>query len=208
MHLFVTFGKSKIRINVLESFETLIKNRDGTFDDRAILEAIDVTGMNLFNTFTSLWTGTVARYTFAVQNFLLWWTRSYASSVIFQKMLGTFSNARCSVSVFSIGISFPRISCRVVLLHWRTLLCTNSIVEKVLASETVALFRASAATGAKKMTTLSWIGPEAPALPALWRAVRLRVPLTVLRSFSPATLLATLVALRTNTFGRSEIINV
>lgn len=208
MHLFVTLGKSEVRVNVLKSFEALIQNRDGTLDDRAILEAVDVTGMYLLDSFASLRTGTVARDAFAVQNFLLWWTGSHASSVVLQKMFGTFSDARRSVSVLPVGIGFPRVRRRIVLLHGRTLLRTDSIVEEVLAGEAVALFRTDAATGAKKMTTLARIGPEAPALPALRRAVRLGIPLTVLGSLSPASLLATLVALRTGAFGRSEIIHV
>lgn len=60
-----------------------------------------------------------------------------------------------------------------LLLHGRAFLRAHTVVEEVFAGEAVALFRARAATGAKKMATLARIGPEAPALPALRRTVRL-----------------------------------
>jgi len=88
---------------------------------------------------------------------------------------------------------------RYLLLHGRTFLRAYAIIEEILAGKTVALFGTGTATSAKKMTTFARIGTEAPALPALWRAVRLRVSLTVLRTLAPTTLLAAFVALRTDT---------
>lgn len=58
------------------------------------------------------------------------------------------------------------------------------------------------------MATLSWIGPEAPALPALGRTVRLRVPLAILRPLAPASLLAALIAVRADALRRREIVHV
>lgn len=97
---------------------------------------------------------------------------------------------------------------RCLLLHGRTFLRAHAIVKEILAGKTVALFGTGTATGAKKMATLAWIRTEAPALPALGRAVGLRVPLTVLRTFAPTALLAALIALRTDTLRRREIVNV
>jgi len=93
-------------------------------------------------------------------------------------------------------------------LHGRTFLGAHAIVEEILAGKTVALFGTGAATGAKKMATLAWIRTETPALPALRRAVRLRVLLTVLRALAPATLFAALVAFRTVAFRRRKIVHV
>lgn len=95
-----------------------------------------------------------------------------------------------------------------LLLHGRTFLRTHAVVEEVLACDAVALFRACAATGAKKMATLARIGPEAPALPTLRRTVCLGVLLTVLRPLAPAALLAALIAWRTGAFRRREIVHV
>lgn len=95
-----------------------------------------------------------------------------------------------------------------LLLHGRTFLRAYAVVEEVLACDAVALFRACAATGAKKMATLARIGPEAPALPTLRRTVCLGVLLTVLRPLAPAALLAALIAWRTGAFRRREIVHV
>lgn len=95
-----------------------------------------------------------------------------------------------------------------LLLHGRAFLRAHTVVEEVFTSDTVALFRARAATGAKKMATLPRIGSEAPALPALRRTVRLGVFLTILRPFAPAALLAALIAWRANAFRRREIVHV
>lgn len=95
-----------------------------------------------------------------------------------------------------------------LLLHGRTFLGAHPVVEEILAGETVTLFGTGAATGAKEMATFTRIRAEASALPALGRAVRLRVPLTVLRTFAPAALLAALVAFRTDALRRREIIHI
>lgn len=95
-----------------------------------------------------------------------------------------------------------------LLLHGRAFLRAHTVIEEVLAGDTVALFRACAATGAKKMATLPRIGPEAPALPALRRTVCLRVLLTVLRPLAPAALLAALIAGCTGAFRRRKIVHV
>jgi hypothetical protein len=97
---------------------------------------------------------------------------------------------------------------RYLLLHGRAFLRAHAIIEEILAGKTVALFGTGTATSAKKMTTFARIGTEAPALPALWRAVRLRVPLTVLRTLAPTTLLTAFVALWTDTLRRCEIVHV
>lgn len=93
-------------------------------------------------------------------------------------------------------------------MHGRTFLGAHAIVEEILAGKTVALFGTGTATGAKKMATLAWIRTETPALPALRRTVRLRVLLTVLRTFAPATLFAALVAFWTVAFWRCKIVHV
>lgn len=93
-------------------------------------------------------------------------------------------------------------------MHGRAFLRADTVVEEVFAGETVALFRARAATGAKKMATLPRIGPEAPALPALRGRVRFRVPLAVLGPLAPATLLAALIAGRAYALRRCEIVHV
>lgn len=95
-----------------------------------------------------------------------------------------------------------------LLLHGRAFLRAHTVIEEVLAGDAVALFRACAATGAKKMATLPRIGPEAPALPALRRTVCLRVLLTVLRPLAPAALLAALIAGCTGAFRRRKIVHV
>lgn len=97
---------------------------------------------------------------------------------------------------------------RYLLLHGRTFLRAHAIVKEILACKTVALFRTGTTTSAKKMATLARIRTEAPALPALRRAIRLRVSLTVLRTFAPATLLAALVASWTGAFRRCKIVHV
>lgn len=93
-------------------------------------------------------------------------------------------------------------------MHGRAFLRAHAVVEEVLAGKTIALFGTGTPTGAKKMATLARIRAEAPALPALRRAVRLRVPLTVLRAFAPAALLAASVAVRTGALRRREIVHV
>lgn len=95
-----------------------------------------------------------------------------------------------------------------LLLHGRTFLRAHAIIEEILAGKTVALFGAGTATGAKKMATLAWIRTETPALPALGRTVRLRVPLTIFRALTPAALFAAFVAFRTDAFRRCKIIHV
>lgn len=93
-------------------------------------------------------------------------------------------------------------------MHGRTFLGAYTVVEEVLAGDAVALFRACAATSAKKMATLPRIGPEAPALPTLRRTVCLGILLTVLRPLAPTALLAALIAWRTGAFWRREIVHV
>lgn len=145
---------------MLKAFETLIENRYRAFDDGTILEGIDVTRMNFFNTFTRFWTRAVARYAFTINRFLFSGTSFYTSSVIFQQMLGALSYASSPVRVFPIGICFPRISGRIVsekntlfsinnyiaqalfffprqlylLLHRRAFLSADPVVEEIFTS--------------------------------------------------------------------------
>lgn len=93
-------------------------------------------------------------------------------------------------------------------MHGWTFLRAHAVVEEVLAGETVALLGTITATGAKKMATLAGIRAEAPALPALRRAICLRVSLTVFRALAPAALLAAFVAIRTDALRRREIVHV
>lgn len=83
-----------------------------------------------------------------------------------------------------------------------------AVIEEILTGKTVALFRSSTATGAEKMATFARKRSEASALPALGRAVRLRILLTVLRTFAPATLRATIIARWTGAFRCRKIIHV
>lgn len=93
-------------------------------------------------------------------------------------------------------------------MHRWTFLRAHPVVVEVLAGKTVALFRTGAATGAKEMTAFARIRSEASTLPALGRAVRLRVPLTVLRTFAPAALRAAVVARRTDALRCRKIVHV
>lgn len=93
-------------------------------------------------------------------------------------------------------------------MHRWTFLCADAVVEEILAGQTVALLGAGTPAGAKKMATLAWIRAEAPALPTLGRAVRLRVPLTVLWAFAPATLFAACITVRTSALRRRKVVHV
>lgn len=66
VHRLVAGTESEVRVYVLIALETLVQYRYRALDDCAVLETVDVTGVNLVDAATSLWTGTVARYTLAV----------------------------------------------------------------------------------------------------------------------------------------------
>ena len=93
-------------------------------------------------------------------------------------------------------------------MHRRTFLRAHAIVKEVLTGKAVALFGTGTTTRAKKMATFAWIRTEAPALPALRRTVRFRELLTILWTFAPAALLATLVTCCTSAFRCCKIIHI
>jgi hypothetical protein len=78
------------------------------------------------------------------------------------------------------------------------LLCilTKNIRQRTLkfTHQAVTLFGSCATTCAKKMTAFTRIWAKTSALPALWATVHLGKPLTILRAFTPASMLAAVVA--------------
>jgi len=64
----------------------------------------------------------------------LWRARSDASAIILQQMFWTIFYAGSSVSIFSIWISFPFIFDRIIPLHGRAFLFTDTIIVEIFAS--------------------------------------------------------------------------
>lgn len=60
--------------------------------------------------------------------------------------------------------------------------------------QAVTLFGSCATTCTKKMTAFTRIWAKTSALPTLWATVHLGKPLTILRAFTPASMLAAIVA--------------
>lgn len=114
VHRVESLGKGEVRQDVLVALESLVQNGYRTLDDGAVLEAVYVTRVDLRDTWTSFWAGTLAWNALTVVSPLLRWTRSNAGTVVLQKMLRTLSDASCPVRVFAVWIWLPRISCRVV----------------------------------------------------------------------------------------------
>lgn len=107
MHRLVSLAERIIRKNVLEALEALVQDRDGTFDDGAVFEGVDITGMHLLDAFAGFRARAVARHTLAVHRLLLRRAGPHARSVVLQKMFRTSSHASRTVSVFPLGICFP-----------------------------------------------------------------------------------------------------
>jgi len=73
---------------------------------------------------------------------------------------------------------------------------TRNIMQGTLkfTHQAVTLFGSSTTTCTKKMTAFTRIWAKTSALPTLWTTVHLGKPLTILRPFTPASLLAAIVA--------------
>lgn len=109
VHFLVAFAETEIPVHVLEALEALIQYRDRTLDDSAVLETVDIARVHFLHAFAGFRTRAIAGHTFPVQRLLLWRARSYASTVVFQKVLGTPSHAGCTIRVLPVGISLPRV---------------------------------------------------------------------------------------------------
>lgn len=134
IHARIARSEGEIRINLLESGERVIQNRDGSVDDRTVPEAFDVAGVNDIDTCAHFRAGSVADDTFTVDGLLLGRANANASSVVLEQMFGTRFNAGGAVSVFAFRVRLPRVGDWIVTLHGRTFLLANAIVEKIPAS--------------------------------------------------------------------------
>lgn len=114
MHFLVSFAETEIPVHVLESLKALVQNCDGSLDDGAILEAVDIPGMHFLDTFAGFRARSVAGHAFTVQRLLFGRARSYASTVVFQKVFRTSSHAGCTIRVLAVRIRLPRIRGRIV----------------------------------------------------------------------------------------------
>ena len=70
-------------------------------------------------------------------------------------MLGTVLDARCTVSVFAVGILLPFVLDWIIPLHRGTFLFANAVVIKIAAGQAVRLLGSSAASRAEQMAALS-----------------------------------------------------
>lgn len=66
MHFLVTFAETEVLIDVLETLETLVEDRDRALDDRAVLEAVYVPGVDLLDALAGFRARSVAGHAFAV----------------------------------------------------------------------------------------------------------------------------------------------
>ena len=123
-------------------------------------------------------------------------------------MFRTFFHAGRSVRVLAVRILLPRVLDWIVPLHRWAFLLANPVVVKVSASQAIRLLRSRAATGTEQMAALSRLGPETPSLMALRTAVDFRELLAIVRSFTPASSFAGLVARGTISFRFMETVNV
>lgn len=208
MHLRVPFPERKIRVHVLEPFESIFEDIDVSLQNCTTLESVDIPGMNHTYTNTSFGARPVAWDTFTVHGPLARGARSHASTVILEQMFGAFFHARCTVRVLSFGVHLPRIRRRIVNLHWRTLLLADTVIVEVATSYTVTLFGSRATSGAEQVTALARFTPETPPLEALRTARFLGKLLTVLGAITPAALFTKLVTGGAFALWRSEIIHV
>lgn len=208
MHGFPPGAKRVVGIDILEASEAVIHDSDGSFNNCAVSEALNVSKMNLINAGASFWTGTVARNALAVLGLLFRRTGPDTGAVVLEKVLGTLSDTRGAIRVLPVWVYLPGISRRIVSLHWRTFQRADSVVHEAFAGQAVALLRSGAASSAEEMAAFSRLGAKTPPLPTLRRAISFGKLLAVLRTLSPAALDATRVAGWTRTLWGGEIVNV
>lgn len=137
MHLSVPRSETKVLVDLLEPFEAVVEDRDGTVDDGATLKPVNVPGMDAligFDAFAVLRTCSFAVDTFSVHSSFIRRTTSHAGSVVFQQVLWTVFNACRSVGVLPFRVMLPRVRRRVVRLHRRTFLSAFAVVVEVSTS--------------------------------------------------------------------------
>lgn len=133
----VARAEGEIGVNLLESGEGMIQDRDGSLDDGAIAEALDVSGVDDIDALAGLWARAVADDAFAVDGLLLGRADADAGPVVLEQMLRTRFDAGGAVGVFALGVDFPRVRDGVVALHGRAFLLAHAVVEEIPASLSV-----------------------------------------------------------------------
>lgn len=139
MHFDEARSKREVCIHLLIAIKRLIQNLQRSFDNGAVAEGVNVTRMNYTYTRTCFWAWTIAGHTLAIFSCFVAWTCSHTSAVVFQQMFWTVSYASCSISVFAIGIWFPQVICRIVLLHRWAFLLADTVVVEITTCQTVLL---------------------------------------------------------------------
>lgn len=66
VHFGVAGTKSEVLVDLLESVESAIQNREGSFKDCAVAKALDVPGMNGVRKVANLWAGSVTGHALAI----------------------------------------------------------------------------------------------------------------------------------------------
>ena len=175
----------------LVSVEGGVEDGDVSLDDGAVLEAVDVAGVDLLVVEVAhLGARPVARHALPVLVLLLWRARTHARARVLrgrfalclnvfvteiwvmrchylEEVLGAVLDAGCAVGVLSVGVLLPLVLDGVVALHGRALLLAHAVVVKVPAGQAVGLLGTRAPSRAEQVAALAGLGPEAPALVAL-----------------------------------------
>ena len=134
LHARVARTEREIGVNLLESGERVVQDRDGSFDDGAVPEALDVARVDDVDALARLGARPVADDAFPVDGLLLGRADADAGPVVLEQMLGTRFDAGGAVGVLAFRVRLPRVRDRIVALHCRTFLFADTIVEKVAAS--------------------------------------------------------------------------